>query len=318
MPPHVLEQHVARLHASRMGDKVGEEIELAHRELHLVSVEDHAPRGSVDGQVSERLALGRGLRLVRVRLRPPKHGVDTCQHLADRERLGDVVVGAELEADDLVDLGVLGGDHDDRHPAVLAQRAAEVEAAHARQHQVEQDQVGPRGSCAAEARGPVAGFLHGEAGRRQVVLEHLAYTLVVLHDQHAARVAVVAARHPSSTTWPDSRKTMSSATLVTRSEMRSRLCATSKRVTARSALSLSARPLPISLTWSSNTRCQSRSTSLSRLATSRARTSFSSIRASRMSCTWPIASSPIKPNSARSGLSGSATRVVVMRAMRTA
>src|SRR5579859_5368375 len=318
MPPHVLEQDVARVHPARMRDEVGQEVELAHRELHVLSAEDHAAPRAVDRHVPERLALRWGFRLVGVGLRTPEHSVDAGQHLAHRERLGDVVVGAKLEADDLVDLGVLGGDYDDRHPAVLAQRAAEVEAAHTGQHQVEQDQVRPRGPGGAQARRAVAGLLHGEAGGREVVLEHLANPLVVLHHQHAAGVAVVTARHPSSTTWPDARKMMSSATFVTRSAMRSRLCATSSRVTARSALSLSAWPLPISLTMSSNTRCHSRSISLSRPATSRARTSFWSMSASRMSCTWPIASSPISPNSARSGRSGRPTRVPVMRAMRTA
>jgi hypothetical protein len=68
---------------------------------------------------------------------------DARQHLTNRERLGDVVVGAKLEPDDLVNLGVLGRDHDDRHAAALAKCATEIEAAHPRQHQVEEDQVRP-------------------------------------------------------------------------------------------------------------------------------------------------------------------------------
>ena len=55
-----------------------------------------------------------------------------ADQLADRERLGHVVVGADLEPDDLVDLGVLGGQQDDRHRAAGADVAADVEAAAAR------------------------------------------------------------------------------------------------------------------------------------------------------------------------------------------
>ena len=49
-----------------------------------------------------------------------QHRLDAAAELAHRERLGDVVVGAELEAEHLVDLLGLGGEHDDRHGAARA------------------------------------------------------------------------------------------------------------------------------------------------------------------------------------------------------
>jgi hypothetical protein len=49
--------------------------------------------------------------------------------LRQRERLGQVVVGAELEAEHAVELGRLGGEHQDRRaPALRAQRLADLEA----------------------------------------------------------------------------------------------------------------------------------------------------------------------------------------------
>ncbi len=71
-----------------------------------------------------------------------QHRPDAGHQLAVAERLGDVVVGAELQTDDLVDLGVPGGDHDDRHGAALAQATADLGAGQAGHHQVEQDDVG--------------------------------------------------------------------------------------------------------------------------------------------------------------------------------
>src|SRR2546427_7897446 len=41
-------------------------------------------------------------------------GLDAGQQLADGKRFGDVIVGAELEADDLVDLLAARGQHDHR------------------------------------------------------------------------------------------------------------------------------------------------------------------------------------------------------------
>src|SRR5947209_6556278 len=109
-----------------------------------------------------------------------------------------------------------------------------------------------RAGRAGAARAPcgIAGLRAPETRRYEVVLEHLPDALVILDDEDAAGARVVAAQ-PSSTTWPVSRKTMSSATFVTRSAIRSRLWATRSRVTARSAPSESV-PFPISATRSSN------------------------------------------------------------------
>ncbi len=64
-----------------------------------------------------------------------------AEQLAHREGLGDVVVRTDLEPDHLVDLGVLGGQQDDRDRAVRSDLAADVEAALAGHHDVQDQQV---------------------------------------------------------------------------------------------------------------------------------------------------------------------------------
>ncbi len=76
-----------------------------------------------------------------VELAAAELGAHAADQLADRERLGDVVVGADLEADDLVHLGVLGGQEDDRNRAAGAHVAADVEAGLAGHHDVEDQEV---------------------------------------------------------------------------------------------------------------------------------------------------------------------------------
>ena len=72
----------------------------------------------------------------------PQRGLHARAELAHRERLGDVVVGPELEAEHLVDLLRLGREHDDRHGRALrAQPLADLEPVDPRQHQVEHDEV---------------------------------------------------------------------------------------------------------------------------------------------------------------------------------
>ena len=73
--------------------------------------------------------------------------LDARQQFADVERLGEVVVGAKLEADDAVHDLAAGAQHQDRRRhAPLPERAAHVVPVAARQHPVENDEVeGARG-----------------------------------------------------------------------------------------------------------------------------------------------------------------------------
>ena len=68
-------------------------------------------------------------------------GLYATPKLADRERLGDVVVSAELETEHGVELVVSGREHDDRHRALAANPPADLETVYLRQHQVENDEV---------------------------------------------------------------------------------------------------------------------------------------------------------------------------------
>ena len=128
------------------------------------------------------LGAGRAVELAAAQLRP-----HAAEQLADREWLGDVVVGADLEAHDLVDLGVLGGQQDDRDGAVRADLAAEVEAALPGHHDVQDQQVEmivgdlPLGFLAVRCQGDVEALL------LQGVADGLAYRELVVHHQDPAR-----------------------------------------------------------------------------------------------------------------------------------
>ena len=74
--------------------------------------------------------------------RTTQHRFDPQHQRRDRERLRHVIVGAERQPPHDVVVRDLRGQHDDRLIAVaLADRVADVEPAHARQHHVENDQV---------------------------------------------------------------------------------------------------------------------------------------------------------------------------------
>ena len=80
-----------------------------------------------------------------------QQGADAGDQLAQVVRLGEVVVGAHLEAEDLVHLVRLHGEHEDGLPqAELADLAAEVEPVAVGQAHVEDDEL--RGVIASEGR----------------------------------------------------------------------------------------------------------------------------------------------------------------------
>ena len=116
------------------------------------------------------------------------HRLDLLHQHLDAERLGDVVVRPQREADHLVGLLRLGGQHKDRQPArALArpQLPAHFQAPQDGQHQVEEDQVGQDRLRLAQPLLPVVGHQDVEALALEVVAQHLRQGSLVFDDQDA-------------------------------------------------------------------------------------------------------------------------------------
>ena len=135
---HLLDQLHARVHAARVAGQRGEQLELAGREVDLLAGDHDLVAGHVDGELAEleHLALGLGIGVHAAQQR-----TGAGDQLARAERLDQIVVGAQLQADDAVLDLALGGEHDDGHVGVVADGAADTLARDAREHEVEDDQV---------------------------------------------------------------------------------------------------------------------------------------------------------------------------------
>ncbi len=146
--PHLVHDLFASDDLARPGHQHAQQIELLRGELDrlaaLVTVRD-------DGSSDERADVSGPRHERRAGAPPALDRTDARDELAGRERLDDVVVGAELEADDPVDLLAASGQHDDRHVRGLAHLPAEVPPVTVGQHHVEQDHVG-LGSLARRLR----------------------------------------------------------------------------------------------------------------------------------------------------------------------
>ena len=173
--PDLLQQ-VRPLHDAAVLGEVAEEGELAVREVEVGPV----ARGLHRGEVDDDLAEGQP---VAARARAAEHGADARQQFFQVERLGDVVVGAEVEALQLVGLLRARRQHDDGRLAPFPQEPHQFEAVAAGEHDVEHDEV--RGEVAGGRDGqvPVAHALDVEAVVDEVVPQHARQRRIVFNDQ---------------------------------------------------------------------------------------------------------------------------------------
>jgi hypothetical protein len=130
----------------------------------------------------------RPLRLDRFALHPPQHASQPRANFSQVERLGNVVVGTDLEPDDAVDHFVGAGDHDDPDLVALAQEAREREAVLVGETNVEQHHRGRRPLHLGAHRLAAVGQRHLVAVRGQVLGQQITDLGVVVDDQDAYRV----------------------------------------------------------------------------------------------------------------------------------
>jgi len=146
--------------------EAGQQVELLRGEPHRAIADSN--RALIEVQLhgaAAQPAAGRRLRLLLpVRPHPPQDGLRAGHQLAEAEGLGQVVVGAELEAEHAVDLGRSSReDQQGREVAAAAQGAADLPAVGPRQHQVEDEQVEVVGLQPVEGGATVALDLDLEA-----------------------------------------------------------------------------------------------------------------------------------------------------------
>ncbi len=139
-----------------MAQQEHQQLESLRLDRQCVAVAEQAMTGDVDLDTPEvddrRRVLGRD-RL----LGASEQGPDPRRQLTHAERLGHVVVRPELQADDLVDLRILRGEHDDRNARLGSDDPADLDPRQLGQHQVEQDKVRPLRPEDGQRRATVGG-----------------------------------------------------------------------------------------------------------------------------------------------------------------
>src|SRR5689334_15326650 len=75
-------------------------------------------------------------------IEPPQYGADACKQLTQVERLGEIVVGAELETNHAIDvIATVARDDDDRHFRARADLAKQIQSVLGSKPQIEYHKV---------------------------------------------------------------------------------------------------------------------------------------------------------------------------------
>ena len=120
-----------------------------------------------------------------LRCRAPQQGAHARDQLPGRERLGDVIISAQFEAEHPIHLLAACGQHHHRCPAAFAEAAQKVQAGSTGQHHIEQYQV--RLAARSVEYFPhltgIAGGGNAEPCLAQKAADERAHLAVILHDQ---------------------------------------------------------------------------------------------------------------------------------------
>jgi hypothetical protein len=182
--PHLVQQHLAR---DRPG--AGAIQKLENRRLLFGQADASVAGGLLQqlGRWPEHVGPDGEDRILAV-LEDPHLRAQASQQLGDPERLGDIVVGAGIEAAHHVGLVVGAGQHDDRHaPSLLALLGAEIAAIAVGQAHVQDQGVVAGGGFVHAFAGVVDAVRLGDgefAFQLKLFDQRLAERLVVVHDQY--------------------------------------------------------------------------------------------------------------------------------------
>ena len=132
----------------------------------------------------------------------PQQRAHAREQLLLSERLGNIVIGADLQADDPIHLLAARAHDDDRHLALGAQCAAQVQPVGARKHDVEQHEIDGIPVERSPHLAAVTHAHHAVAVLAQCAQHQGSHALIIFHDQDMLREQVGIHCHEGSNFVP--------------------------------------------------------------------------------------------------------------------
>src|SRR5262245_40652516 len=140
---YLLEQFLARNQLARRREEDSQQVEFSRGHFDQPAVATDGPGTDFEDDVADGENIFDNFG---ARLRSTQDGVDSRQQLSGVEGLGQVVVGADFQTDDAVDIVAARGQHDDGHLRLRSKPSQDFDAVHLRHHHVQNDE----GKVAAE------------------------------------------------------------------------------------------------------------------------------------------------------------------------
>ena len=160
--------------------QIGEDGKLSRREMHVIMAAEHLQACEVERQGAEG-ELGHSW------TGSTQDGTDSSDKLVKVKGLRHVVVGAVVEAGEDVGFGVTRGHHNHRSLPTTANQAAQLEAILAREHDVQEDEIGTEAIEAFDNEIAVADAFNLEPGVPEVVCQHVRQGTIIFDEKNAIR-----------------------------------------------------------------------------------------------------------------------------------
>src|SRR6185369_17956860 len=124
--PDALEETVARDDAVLVLDQILQQLELAARQAYRRAIDGNGDGVEIGAEPLAAIQRRAHRAVVASRAAAAQHGAHPRGQLAEAERLGDVIVGAVLEAGYAIVFAGAGGEHDDRHVRHVGARSQDA------------------------------------------------------------------------------------------------------------------------------------------------------------------------------------------------
>ncbi len=188
-----IDEFIPRKNASRPRSEEVKEAKLCGGKFHSVT----CARNLVPCYVDLEGSMANDVSRLLVSADPPQHGLHPRRKLPRAERLRNIVVRAQFQADDAVSLRVLGGQHDEGDPGrplVGAQPLAHFEPVDARQHEIDQNQVRSAVDSLSKTRLAVRRREDLETLAPQVVTDQFDQVFFIVDDENGSLAHVLTAK----------------------------------------------------------------------------------------------------------------------------
>jgi hypothetical protein len=195
--PHRIQQMVAGKDATKVAGEVIEQAEFRGGGGNGLPANGQDHGGGVDGDISDFERTGwQGA------LKAAQHGLDAGYKFARTERLDDVVISADLEAEDAVGFAALGGEKNHRHrceAGSLTHSAAKFKTVFARDHNIKHEKRRTLAFGFSDYSRAVGIDAHSEAIVLQMVANEAGNIGIVFDDEDAWFHGIIVAKAVPST-----------------------------------------------------------------------------------------------------------------------